>query len=618
MKRLMLTLAGAALTAASMASSTIVHDNSGHQYDNGAGVMMNTYQHSYAPGVITNGSTNERGYEVLLAGPAVLTGMLGSYVSYFNTGGGFPPPTGAETFRVRLYAEDGAAVSSGAPYAYSVGAPTTILYDSGQIPMVYFGSQMFSIKLPNVAVPANFAYTCKPEGFLQDTANLNSTWGQQLCGPPTTGPATKHALWRRNEPAAAWQLVGLSTYNGGPPTGVGGNIYGNMFGRFWTGCGPADPYVVANAYEDWDTNPLGQVIYNNDSAEHGDDVTLEGWRRTSTGIELGYVADVAAPTGTEAITVTLYPLLPGVDPTELSSIPDLANPIATATLTGFDVTAGAHVMTVPFTSNVTLPDRFVYTVLWGGSLTQGTAGNECGLLLGDQANSGGSQVAGFWGIALGAPVGYWYGNPWFDLVQFGDATAGTYNNFYANFMAAFDVVATPLSVPFETAATSTGSTFAGTNANINADDGSYWELRPGVVFSSSFDPLAVDFMAHMPCNDMTALNFKATVRASVGRIRLGYKLATYPGGTFSAAGTPATPVANPAGGVFDGSNAAQSLPFGAGPADVTVTIPVPVANIGDASTRYETKIRLQCKAMAAVFSYPWRLMIDEAHWEVTP
>ncbi len=148
---------------------------------------------------------------------------------------------------------------------------------------------------------------------------------------------------------------------------------------------------------------------------------------------------------------------------------------------------------------------------------------------------------------------------------------------------------------------SPGTVVAGTDASVNVSDDSYWELRPGVVFSSAQDPCRVEFVGHAPGSTPSLLELVVESRASASGIRQAIQAFDYIANAWVDAGT------------------MTILPNGAS-LDQTVIQPLAAANfIKPSSTpANEMRMRLSFRATAAVFSFPWKPQIDFVAWRYTP
>jgi hypothetical protein len=147
---------------------------------------------------------------------------------------------------------------------------------------------------------------------------------------------------------------------------------------------------------------------------------------------------------------------------------------------------------------------------------------------------------------------------------------------------------------------SPGQSYSGSDANIDAVDSTYWALRPGIVFSSGTDPIALQLVAHAPGSAPSQLQLKVVSRASVGGIRQVIEAWDYT-------------LATPAYVVLDTT---APLPFG-GSADLVKLVSLDPSTAIKPSAGNEMKVRLRYRSTAIVFSFPWRPSIDAVQWLYT-
>jgi hypothetical protein len=147
---------------------------------------------------------------------------------------------------------------------------------------------------------------------------------------------------------------------------------------------------------------------------------------------------------------------------------------------------------------------------------------------------------------------------------------------------------------------SPGGVISGSDAAVNISDDSYWELRPGVVFSSAQDPCAVEFVGHCPAATPSQLEILVESFASTGGIRQTIQAYNYGSSSFVTVGSPGI------------------LPF-SGADGVVIQALTPAQNIKTTSIPpNEMRARLSFRATSAVFAFPWKVKLDQVVWRYTP
>ncbi len=155
----------------------------------GQNVYRNTKGESNTYAILPTNTLPERGDDVMLSAPAVLTEMI---IGYFTD---VTNVTGRETFKIRFYNVDEA------------GSPTTPIYETSELP-ARVGPNNFTqaqrILLPNIEVPASFVWSWQSGGSLD--GSVGNRIGPQLVGRPDIG-FSDDFYWRRVPPNTAWDKL---------------------------------------------------------------------------------------------------------------------------------------------------------------------------------------------------------------------------------------------------------------------------------------------------------------------------------------------------------------------------------------------------------------------------
>jgi hypothetical protein len=139
-----------------------------------------------------------------------------------------------------------------------------------------------------------------------------------------------------------------------------------------------------------------------------------------------------------------------------------------------------------------------------------------------------------------------------------------------------------------------GLVFAGSPANIDSEDGQTYDLRPGVVFSSSTPPISLVISFSAPAPNPGSLTALASTFGTSNNVRERIEAFRFSDATY------VTLVDRP----FPTSLVPQSL-----------DIPTPGSFVG---ANNEVRLRLSYRQVGVVFSYPWRARVDAVTVQFTP
>jgi hypothetical protein len=131
-------------------------------------------------------------------------------------------------------------------------------------------------------------------------------------------------------------------------------------------------------------------------------------------------------------------------------------------------------------------------------------------------------------------------------------------------------------------------------SSVRYPDDARLVITPGVVFSSSQDPVVIESVATSPYGATTTLAFEIESSASSANIRQSIELYDYVDGRYELA---------------DQRNLS--------PSDLRITIntPGPPNNFIQSGT-HQIRARVSYRATGAVFQYPWEARIDMIHWKI--
>lgn len=140
-----------------------------------------------------------------------------------------------------------------------------------------------------------------------------------------------------------------------------------------------------------------------------------------------------------------------------------------------------------------------------------------------------------------------------------------------------------------------GIVLSGGLAQILSSDNTYLQVRPGIVFSTSEEP--VQLILDSTAFSATATNLTFTVEASVNQANIAQTLSLFDfqSGTWVAL---------------------DSRPATLTDSVVRVTAPTPQRFIEPGTNALRTKVSY--RTTGPVFSYPWIVKIDEAYWNLIP
>lgn len=179
-----------------------------------------------------------------------------------------------------------------------------------------------------------------------------------------------------------------------------------------------------------------------------------------------------------------------------------------------------------------------------------------------------------------------------DLYGGEPATGGTSGTYYD------DISLQPAPSATTILATSTnlapGLVISGTPADMNASDDIYYVLRPGIVFSTTQSPIVLTLSGNAP--GATASDLKMVVESKANQANIGETIEAWNFTTSAWVQLNQT--------VLTTSDVVKTL-----------TIANPNQFIGPSN---EVRTRILYKTVGPVFSYPWRVSIDEATWRYTP
>jgi hypothetical protein len=151
-------------------------------------------------------TTAESGDQITLAPntPRVINNFTFEYFLKPSTA------SGSETVRIRMYKNDGPAISA----QDSTPTPSTVLYDSGSLSLNQVGQQRMTLSDLNLTVPDSFTWTAQ---FSGGNVAQGKVAGVELYSPPTVG-ANNFQFWQKNN--GAWDVYFFDQF----PTDFGARI----------------------------------------------------------------------------------------------------------------------------------------------------------------------------------------------------------------------------------------------------------------------------------------------------------------------------------------------------------------------------------------------------------
>ena len=166
---------------------------------------------------------------------------------------------------------------------------------------------------------------------------------------------------------------------------------------------------------------------------------------------------------------------------------------------------------------------------------------------------------------------------------------------YARDTGTFAFARTPFDAGVDSASLVRGVSVSGGVASLHQKDGTYWQLRPGIVFSTAQAPVELVLNGTAPTATASRLSFSLVVGATANALQQKIELYDYNAGTWELIDTRASTTV-----------------------DQTVTLDIPNASrFIEAGTR-QMQARLSYKQTGPVFTYPWQVRLDRAHWTVIP
>jgi hypothetical protein len=479
------------------------------------------------------------------------------------TVGDFAAPTGDEKIRIRFYLQDGNFI--GTPGRQS---PSTMFWDSGFIGMKP-GWRAQRIPVPSIVVPDRFTWTASFEGVTGLPLNRSG-----LCyfGPPTIGQSDIW-LWRRNDDASPWSWQATNWSNGS-------SAYGSLGVSFWAD-GPPSPAVFDS------TTAAARGFTLASESETGDDIVFEGAGRFFSTAQVEYVSDVTSPQGDEFARMRIYGRIAN-DPFGAPG-----SLLFDSGLVPIDVTIGGHLFSA--FPEMILPDDVVWTVAFSGVTQQ--PGDRISLTARTDPNPGAS-VPTFWAKEGGNFTAFWFGDPTYDPTTW-PSTGEGYNHIIANFGARF-VAEEPATIidHDDPPILSPGVSFTGGQADMRVSDDVRWQLRPGIVFTSTSPPIALAMSFTLPNATASSLRFTIESRASASTIREEIQ------------------VWNVAQKAWVSLQTLPSMAFGAAPDRVrTIDLGDPTPLI---DPNQKLKVRVRWRLGGPVFVFPWNVGVDRVYVSYRP
>jgi len=584
MKKVLLALAGAAVAASAFANPEAIYRAVPHDINlpdttidptlvndpNRGDGKASTW---YAPGVITDGETNQRGGRITFAGTArnVTEASIG-YI--FNV----TVPRTTEQVRLRFYAPD----VVGTPIT---GLPDTVgqvLYDSGQV-QAQAMDESHRFTIPNVVMPNSVYYTLQPYNVDQVTNLI----GARLYGP-LVGTANDR-LVRKNSSIQPWISAGPYTVNGDMSSAL--QPPRSMALTVWADGGPAVPFSTMTTASDF----ANGGTYYTDLLPNGDDIALEGQNRHITKIEIEYVSDITVFDGDEEYSFDLWANDQTIAYGEPSTTPFYT---LTPVPVGDGVTTGVQgwIQTLNPAGGVDVPDNFAWSMTVTG--VADAPGDAVGPSICHAPTTGNSAIY-FW-LKDGGGVNGWNGYIFGDCRQTANTvtTGGTtYGNIPSNYKAAFYAES-----KIEASGTNIvrGSTLAGIWSNISSYSADVrWGVRPGAVLIASQDKVVVQANFYLPAATVTTMDVVVESKGNVANLRQKVD------------------IKNGAAATFTNLETFTGLPNVG--ADRTVTLPVASpSTMIDTANANKVVVQLSCNNTTGVLVFPWQYQIDACYLNITP
>lgn len=137
---------------------------------------------------------------------------------------------------------------------------------------------------------------------------------------------------------------------------------------------------------------------------------------------------------------------------------------------------------------------------------------------------------------------------------------------------------------------------SGMPADLNTSNDLYYVLRPGVVFTTSQSPIVLTASYTLPAGSASALGAVIESRAQQGNTRQTIEVFNFSTNSYTLLNQQVLPTTFP---------------------DTVVTSPMaPTASYIGAGN--EVRLRISYRAIGPVFSYPWRVLLDEATIRFVP
>jgi hypothetical protein len=140
-----------------------------------------------------------------------------------------------------------------------------------------------------------------------------------------------------------------------------------------------------------------------------------------------------------------------------------------------------------------------------------------------------------------------------------------------------------------------GAPISGTSLLLDASDDQRWVTRPGVVLTSTQDPIGIELTGTLPGNNPSVLGVSIEGQASAPGIRQRIQIRNYSGAGYD--------ILDPGTNLTANSDTTIAMPFN------------PVNHIGPGN---EVKVKLSYRATAPILVYPWVVRLDHFFWSYLP
>jgi hypothetical protein len=207
-------------------------------------------------------------------------------------------------------------------------------------------------------------------------------------------------------------------------------------------------------------------------------------------------------------------------------------------------------------------------------------------------------VPTFWAKEAGVFSAYWFGDPTYDPTTWPNTGEG-YNHIIANFSAKFVADAPPTIIEHDSPPNlGPGISFTGGPEDLLISDDAFWQLRPGVVFSTSLPPIAVTLTHTLPTSTASNLRFHIESRATAGTVSQEIQVWDF---------------VQQAWVTLEFLN---TIAFGGAPDLVRlIDLGDPAPFIGSLN---EVMVRVRWRSAGPVFAYPWNVGVDRTYLSYRP